>query len=114
MPAGFDVRDHLDRTLWGEPNYQIVVRLDPSASTKARDLHGHWMEITDRHGGGAVARFGVHNLDWTTGWVLGLGAAARVLSPPELISRVFEAAQGALEQYEHGESPPEGERTAPP
>ncbi len=110
MPADFSVRDYLDRTLWREPNYQVVVHLDPDVSTKVRDLHGHWIEIADQPGGGAIARFGVYNLDWATGWVLGLGAAARVLSPPELVSRVYEAAQGALQQYERSGTEGEKER----
>ncbi|MBN1641434.1 MAG: YafY family transcriptional regulator [Anaerolineae bacterium] len=104
MPASFDVRDHLDHTLWSEPNYRVVVRLYPAVTTKARDLYGHWMEIEEQPGGGAIARFGVHNLDWTTGWVLGLGAGAQVISPPELSARVREAAHGALRHYEEPEA----------
>jgi predicted DNA-binding transcriptional regulator YafY len=99
VPADFQVREHLARALWREPDLYVAVHLDPSVATKVRDLHGHWMEIDDQPEGGAIARFGVYNLDWATGWVLGLGAAARVLEPPELIARVSEAAQGALQHY---------------
>ncbi len=46
-----------------------------------------------------TARFGVASLDWATGWVLSYGAQAKSLEPPELVTRVREAAEGALSRY---------------
>ena len=57
------------------------------------------MELTEQPDGAVIARFGVHNLEWTTGWVLGQGVAAEVIEPPQLIERVRQAAQGALQRY---------------
>ena len=99
LPSDFSVREHLQRTLWYEPNYHVAVYLDAAVATKVRDLHGHWMELIDQPDGSVLARFGVLNLEWTTGWVLGHGAAAKVLEPPELIARVRQAAEGALTRY---------------
>ena len=99
VPKDFSVREHLARTLRTEPQYRITVSLEPSIVTKARDLYGHWMDFADQHDGSAIVQFGGHNLDWATGWVLSLGSAARVIEPPELVTRVVEAAQGALQRY---------------
>jgi predicted DNA-binding transcriptional regulator YafY len=99
VPADFSVREYLARTLWFEPAFQITVHIDACAATKVRDTYGHWMDLTEHADGSLTATFGVHSLDWATGWVLGLGEAARAIEPPELIERVVEAAQGALEQY---------------
>lgn len=106
MPPGFSVRQYLARTLWDKPAHQIVVHIDARLATKVRDLHSHWMELTDQPDGSTIARFGVHNLDWATGWVLGLGSAARALEPPELVARVVEAAKGALARYPEREPLP--------
>jgi predicted DNA-binding transcriptional regulator YafY len=99
LPKDFSVREYLARTLWLEPNYRVVVHVDASVATKVRDLHGHWMDLTEQPDGSIVVRFGVHNLDWATGWVLSYGAAAKAIEPPELASRVIEAARGALQRY---------------
>jgi hypothetical protein len=85
--------------MWFEPNYRVVVQLDASVATKVRDLHGHWMDLTDQPDGSLIARFGVNSLDWTIGWVLSNGAAAKAIEPPELVARVIECAQDALQRY---------------
>jgi predicted DNA-binding transcriptional regulator YafY len=100
MPEDFSVRDYLARTLVMEPRYQIVVRLEHSAATKAQDQHGHWMELTDQSDGSTIARFGTNTLDWAAGWVLSHGRLATVLEPSELVARVVRAAREALQQYE--------------
>jgi len=65
-----------------------------------RERHDHWMEIRDHDDGSITARFGVAGLDWAAGWVLSYGSLAKVVEPPELITRVCEAAKGALRRYE--------------
>jgi predicted DNA-binding transcriptional regulator YafY len=99
MPVDFSVREHLARTLWVDPPYRVVIQLDACVATKVRDLHGHWMELVEQRDGSLLARFGVTHLDWAAGWALSYGAAARVIEPPELVTRVVEAARGALQQY---------------
>jgi predicted DNA-binding transcriptional regulator YafY len=99
MPKDFSVREYLARTMWFEPNYRAVIRLDASVATKVRDLHGHWMDLSEQSDGSLIARFGVNSLDWTVGWVLSHGAAATAIEPSELVARVVEAAQGALQRY---------------
>jgi len=99
VPTDFSVKEYLARTLWIEPSLQITVHIDASAATKVRDMHGHWMKLTEHEDGSLTASFGGNSLDWATGWVLGLGSAAKAIEPPELVDRVVDAARGALEQY---------------
>ena len=99
MPSDFSVREYLERSMRFEPNYTVVVQLEASVAFQVRERHDHWMEITDHDDGSITARFGVAGLDWTTGWVLSYGSAAKALEPPELIARLREAAEGALRQY---------------
>jgi predicted DNA-binding transcriptional regulator YafY len=100
MPPDFSVREYLARSLWEDPPHSITVELQPRVLTIVRDLHGHWMDLREQPDGTALAHFAVHNLEWTTGWVLSLGSAARVLAPPELARRVIGAARGALSRYQ--------------
>jgi len=99
MPRDFSVREHLARTMRFEPNYKVLVHLEASVALQVRERHGHWMEIAACDDGSITTRFGVSNLDWTTGWVLSYGSAAKALEPPELLTRVREAAEGALRRY---------------
>jgi predicted DNA-binding transcriptional regulator YafY len=104
MPSDFSVREYLARTLWFEPKYRVEVHVDASMATQVRDIHGYWMDLADQPDGSIVARFGATNLEWTTGWVLGLGSAAKASAPPELVTRVVRAAQGALRRYPEAEA----------
>jgi predicted DNA-binding transcriptional regulator YafY len=99
IPRDFAVREYVERTMSFAPNYAVVVEMDADVAPEVRERHGHWMEVTDQDDSSITVRFGVANLDWTTGWVLSYGAAARALEPPELIARVCEAAKGALQRY---------------
>jgi predicted DNA-binding transcriptional regulator YafY len=98
-PREFSVRDFLEQSLRFEPVYKIVVRLDASVAAFTREHHGQWMALTEHDDGSITARFEAASLDWATGWVLGHGAAAKVLEPTELVDRVLRAAQGALQRY---------------
>ena len=100
MPRSFSLREYLAHWMRFEPAYQVVVHLETGAASNARERHGDWMRFTDEADGSVTVRFGVVNLDWATGWVLGYGGAAEVLEPPELLLRVQEAAAGALRRYE--------------
>lgn len=100
LPRDFSVREYVERTMRFEPSYKVIVHLEASIASQARERHSHWMEIVGHDDGSITARFGVANLDWTTGWVLSYGSAAKVLEPQELIARLREAAEGALRRYE--------------
>jgi predicted DNA-binding transcriptional regulator YafY len=99
-PRDFSVREYLERTMRVELPYRVGVHMAAGVAEAVREAHGHWMEITDHADGSITTRFGVVNLDWVSGWVLSFGAAAKVLEPAQLITRVRAAAQGALGRYQ--------------
>jgi predicted DNA-binding transcriptional regulator YafY len=104
LPADFQLRDYLARTMRYEPQYSVVVHFEADVARQVKERHGDWMRFTEEAGGSITARFDVVNLDWVTGWVLGFGAAALALEPPELIARLRETAEGALGRYQDGVS----------
>jgi predicted DNA-binding transcriptional regulator YafY len=99
MPRDFRVREYLARTMRYVPHYTVVVHLEANVALQVRERHGDWMKITDEADGSIITQFDVANLDWATGWVLRFGSIAKVLEPQELITRVREAARGALQRY---------------
>jgi len=99
VPTDFSVRDYLAHAMQSEPTYSVTVRLEANVAPEVRERHGHWMGILDHDDGSITAQFRVANLDWTTGWVLSYGADAWALDPPELVTRVRNAAAGALRRY---------------
>jgi predicted DNA-binding transcriptional regulator YafY len=101
MPPDFSVREYWQSSMF-EPRHAVVVRFSPNIAPRIRDDHAPWMEISENDDGSLDARFGASTLNWIVGWVLSYGAAATVLEPPELIARVRQAAEGALEQYGEG------------
>jgi predicted DNA-binding transcriptional regulator YafY len=103
IPSSFSVRDYLTRAMQSEQTYSVTVHVDASAAPEVRERQGHWMGIMDHDDGSITLQFRVANLDWTTGWVLSHGAAARVVQPPELVTRVKDAAAGALHRYDEAE-----------
>jgi predicted DNA-binding transcriptional regulator YafY len=105
-PRGFSVREYLERSMEFEPKYTVVVRLERGVAPRVRERHGDWMGLSDNPDGSITARFGASTLDWAAGWVLGHGAAAKVLEPPELVARVQVAAQGALRRYAEDSAAP--------
>ena len=98
-PRDFSLQEYLERTLRYEPAHMVAVHLGANVAESVRERQQHWVEITDHADGSITARFGVADLAWVTGWVLGFGSAARVLEPQELVTRVQAAAEGALRRY---------------
>ena len=109
-PRDFSVREYLEQSMQVEPTYAIVVRLDADVAASVQERHGDWMRLEPHADGSVTARFNVASLDWATGWVLSFGTAARVLEPPELISRVCSAAEGALRTHREAERPDSSRR----
>lgn len=99
IPTGFDVREYVAENMRFEPLHTVAVELDATATTRERERHEHWMRFEEQSDGSSMARFEVNTLDWATGWVLGLGATARVIEPAALIQQVVDAARGALSRY---------------
>jgi len=99
-PRDFAVRAYLERAMpQAESTYRVAVHVAASAVPTVRERHGDWMALTDHDDGSATVRYAVATLDWSVGWVLGLGAAARVLEPPALVAQVCAAARAALALY---------------
>lgn len=99
-PRDFAVREYLARAMpQPEPAFRVVVAIAPGAAMAVRERHGDWMELTEHEDGSLTARYAVAALEWSIGWVLGLGGAARVLEPSALIERVCTAARAALGMY---------------
>jgi predicted DNA-binding transcriptional regulator YafY len=99
IPDDFDLEGYMARTMDYEQNYDVVVYLRPRLAPMVREHHGHWMQIDDHDDGAITVRFRTGGLDWATGWVLSLGAEAKVIAPDELAARVRRAAQGVLARY---------------
>jgi predicted DNA-binding transcriptional regulator YafY len=98
-PRGFSVREYLERTMRDSLPFTIEIHLASRAADVVRDSQGHWMEISDHADGSITTHFGAVDLNWVTGWVLSFGALAKVVKPPELVTRVRAAAEGALTRY---------------
>ena len=98
VPDDFDVREYMQRSMW-EPNCTVEVHFEANIAARIREDHAPWMRIADQEDGSIVVSFGVTTLDWVVGWVLSYGSTAKVLEPPELIERVRQAAEGALQRY---------------
>jgi predicted DNA-binding transcriptional regulator YafY len=98
VPDDFDLPEYMRRTMF-EPSTTVVVHFEASIAALIREDKAPWMHVTDQDDGSILVRFGVSTLEWVVGWALGYGAHVQVLEPPELVTRVREAAKGALQRY---------------
>lgn len=98
-PRDFSARDYMLRTMQFEARTTATVRLESAVAMMIRERFGHWMEITDQDDGSVIARFGMDNLNWATGWVLSWGTMATVLEPPELVDRVRQEVRALAGRY---------------
>jgi len=64
------------------------------------------MQVENNPDGSVTVRFDVDNLNWAAGWVLSWGKLARALEPPELVSRVVEAAGEVIKLYDQPSQSP--------
>ena len=86
--------------VWTGAAVNVAVWLAPSVGWKAAEWRLHADQVVEPQGDGAVVvRARVAGVTEATRWVLGWGAAARVLEPPELLDCVVAELSGALVRY---------------
>lgn len=105
LPSDFSVRKHLaEMGSPLEPVYQVEVCFNPEVAPRVAERRGAWQDLFEHPDGSATVAFHTADLDWPTWWVLSYGAAARVISPPELAERVRQAAEAVVSMYTSKES----------
>jgi predicted DNA-binding transcriptional regulator YafY len=108
-PAPADARPDFDEEalfgdavkVWAGEPIDVAVRLTPDVAWKAAEwplVRGQAFEKTED--GSALVRARVNGLAEATRWVLGWGAAAEALEPPELRDAVRREHEAALRRYE--------------
>jgi len=109
LPADFHI-DHYfqgEFGIWRDPNqHKVVIEFDAQAAEyiRARRVHSS-QRLATVAGGGVRLTMTIGNLTQVVSWILEWGARAKVLEPPELISRVRAELTGALALYP-AEKPP--------
>ncbi|HIP95944.1 MAG TPA: YafY family transcriptional regulator [Anaerolineae bacterium] len=99
-PPDFSVREFLATMARPpEPVYRVEVRFNPDVAPRVVERSGTWQDLIEHPDGSVTVAFPTANLDWPTWWVLSYGAAARVISPPELAERVRQAAEAVVRIY---------------
>lgn len=100
LPSDFSVREFL-AAMTGppEPVYQVEVRFSSEIAPRVAERRGAWQDLIEHPDGSVTVVFPTADLDWPTWWVLSYGAAARVISPPELAERVRQAAGAVARMY---------------
>lgn len=103
IPEDFSLRDHLGnawRMIRGTPSYDIVLEFDASFAETIADTAWHkTQQIEHLPEGGIRFSCTVDGLDEIMWWVLSMGRACRVVSPPELRQRVVEQAWQVATMY---------------
>jgi predicted DNA-binding transcriptional regulator YafY len=86
--------------LVGSGNHQVKIRFDRSAADRVRERLWHEsQEMTELPGGGLDLTLRLGALAEIEQWVLGWGAHAEVLAPPELRERIKAAAVSLAARY---------------
>lgn len=82
----------------GQGDYQVVVRFDAYAADYIREKRWHpSQELSELKNGGVELRLKLSSLGEITRWILGWGGSATVVSPPELVATIKEAAKRILQ-----------------
>ena len=93
------VRDSF-RVFRGEPT-RVVVHFSAAVAPRIRDRSWHRsQELVELPGGEVGLAMKVAGLEEVTAWILGFGADARVVEPPELARAVRQHAEGIRARYE--------------
>jgi predicted DNA-binding transcriptional regulator YafY len=102
LPEDFDISDYLhsDFGLGTGPKTRIVVEFDARIAddVRARKLHPSQKIATSPDGRIRLSVIAT-DLDSVLTWVLGFGAAARVIEPPELAAAAVATLRAALARY---------------
>lgn len=105
LPDGFDPREYVHGELGVGPRLggrrvRVLLEFDASVGdlVKRRRVHPSQRVATAADGRVRLS-LQVHDLQAVARWVLGFGAAARVVEPPELVTLVRESLERALERY---------------
>ncbi len=98
------------RFIRGAKIYRVVVRFSPKVGTNAAEVRWHKSQRTRLFpDGGAELEFRVAGLSEIVWWILGYGAEAEVVEPPELREMIADHARRVLERFAKP-SPPNEER----
>jgi predicted DNA-binding transcriptional regulator YafY len=85
----------------GPQVFEVVVRFDVVQAIYIRERRWHETQtLEELPGGGLMLRFRAGGLGEIARWILGYGAHAEVLSPPELRQAVAQAARETARLYE--------------
>ena len=99
-PKDFDPKAYLEDSMQWDNQIQVVVWMAPEVADRMNERASDWMQVENNPDGSVTVRFDVDNLNWAAGWVLSWGKLARALEPPELVSRVVEAAGEVIKLYD--------------
>jgi predicted DNA-binding transcriptional regulator YafY len=101
VPAGFSARDYLSGMTDGRPStyYRVAVRFEPEVAHIVRERLEEWQELAEEDEGSVTLSFDASDLAWPCRWVLTYQDKATVLSPPELVAMVRDAAQAIASRY---------------
>jgi predicted DNA-binding transcriptional regulator YafY len=104
LPADFNVDQYFQGEfgIWkGSSPHKVVIEFDQAAASYVRTRRVHsTQKLSGIAGGGIRLSMTVGNLTPVVSWVLEWGQRARVVAPPELVQRVREELEGALNQYQ--------------
>ncbi len=102
-PADFSPEAFFARALGvlgGAGEHQVVIRFSAEAADRVREREWHEsQELRELPGAAVEVRMKLGALAEVERWVLGWGAAAEVIAPPELRDRVHSAATGIAALY---------------
>lgn len=86
--------------LGGAGDYQVVIRFGPAAAERIREREWHEsQELRELSGGALELRLRLGALTEVEQWILGWGAAAEVVAPPELRASLRRTAGLLAERY---------------
>lgn len=110
LPPDFDIDQYFQGEfgIWRDAKqHKVVIEFDSRAAEYIRTRRVHaTQKLTGIAGGGVRLTMQVGNLLQVVSWVLEWGARAKVLEPPELVDKVREELEGALNQYKDAKKAP--------
>jgi len=100
-PEDFDPRVYATRTDWqlGDPVGRASIWLSDRIDWLALRHFGHAGEVADADGGGKLFETDYADSRQLVSWVLGLGAQARLVEPPELVEEARERTELVVQRH---------------